>query len=138
MTANSYLSKRDYEITRPIYSFFGLTVGCIENKERNSNALREAYKSDVVFGATSNFIFDYLYDMMNNDLETRMQGKYDFVILDEADSMLIDDASTPHIISSCIGQVNTLCTNKLFVDYLPFVKELVENNQDGQYYIINH
>ena len=64
--------------------------------------------------------FDYLYDMMNNDLETRMQGKYDFVILDEADSMLIDDASTPHIISSCIGQVNTLCTNKLFVDYLKY------------------
>lgn len=137
MTANSYLSKRDYEITRPIYSFFGLTVGCIENKERNSNALREAYKSDVVFGATSNFIFDYLYDMMNNDLETRVQGMYDFAILDEADSMLIDEASTPHIISSCIEQVNTLCTNKLFVDYLPFVKELVENNQDGQYCIIN-
>lgn len=137
MTANSYLSKRDYEITRPIYSFLGLTVGCIENKERNSYARRETYKSDVVFGTTSNFIFDYLYDMMDNDLETRVQGKYDFAILDEADSMLIDDASNPHIMSLGIGQVNTLCTNKLFVDYLPFVKELVENNQDGQYCIIN-
>ncbi len=137
MTANPYLSKRDYEITRPIYSFFGLTVGCIENNERDSYARREAYKSDVVFGTTSNFIFDYLYDMMNDDLETRVQEKYDFVILDEADSMLIDDASTPHVICSSMGKKNALCTNKLFVDCLLIVKELVVNNHDGQYCKIN-
>lgn len=138
MTANPYLSKRDYEITRPIYSFFGLTVSCIEGKDKHNNALREAYKADVVFGTTSHFIFDYLYDMMSNDLANRVQGEHSFAILDEADSVLIDDAATPHIISS-LGRnsQNAMQVNELFARYLPIVKELVENSQNGQYYIVN-
>lgn len=138
MTANSYLSKRDYEITRPIYSFFGLTVSCIEGKDVYSNALREAYKADVVFGTTSHFIFDYLRDMMSNDLDKRVQGLHSFAILDEADSVLIDDASTPHIISSLErNNKNTMPSNKLFARYLPIVKELVKDCQNEQCYIVN-
>ena len=138
MTANSYLSKRDYEITRPIYSFFGLTVSCIEGMEEHNNALREAYKADVVFGTTSHFIFDYLYDMMNNNIDKRVQGSHSFAILDEADSVLVDDAATPHIISS-FGRKNNdvMQANELFSRYLPIVKELVKDNQNGQYYIVN-
>lgn len=135
MTSNAYLSQRDYEITRPIYSFFGLTVGCIEGTDKCSSVRKNAYGADVVFGTTSSFIFDYLFDMSGDVLEKRVQNKYDFVILDEADSVLIDNAATPHIISSLKDE--PIGEGKIYNRYLPIVQELVALNDNDDFFIKN-
>lgn len=139
MTANAYLSQRDFEITRPIYSFFGLSVGCIEGNNYYSYMRKKTYEADVVFGTTSSFVFDYLFDMLSNDLEKRVQNRYDFAILDEADSMLIDEASTPHIVSSTIlSMIDKENKNSnIYNQYLPTVQELIRTDKENKYFIKN-
>lgn len=133
MTSNNYLSRRDFEITRPLYSFFGLTVGCIEDKNVRGRIRKKAYQADVVLGTTSTFVFDYLYDMMRDDLKGRVQNNYDFAILDEADSVLIDEASTPHVITN--SKWGNVQENKTYIKYLPIVKELIAANHKDNLFV---
>lgn len=134
MTVNEYLSKRDFEITRPIYSFLGLSVGCIEGKAHCSLQRKEAYACDITFGTTSGFVFDYLYDHTTLDVSKCVQDKFGFSIVDEADSVMIDEAETPHILSGGID-----CTQKKgespYEKFLPNVKKLVEQAGMGLYSI---
>lgn len=129
MTVNDYLSRRDYEITRPIYSFLGLSVGCIEGKDRYATTKKEAYTCDITFGTTSDFIFDYLFDHITTNPEKCVQREHNFCIIDEADSILIDEAQTPHIISNGTSDANK--SENLYDRYLPLVESFVENCQDG-------
>ena len=134
MTVNEYLSKRDFEITRPIYSFLGLSVGCIEGKAHCSLQRKEAYACDITFGTTSGFVFDYLYDHTTLDVSKCVQDKFGFAIVDEADSVMIDGAETPHILSGNI--YFTLKNGKsLYEKFLPNVKKLVEQVSMGLYSI---
>lgn len=134
MTVNVYLSKRDFEITRPIYSFLGLSVGCIEGKAHCSLQRKEAYACDITFGTTSGFVFDYLYDHTTLDVSKCVQYKFGFAIVDEADSVMIDGAETPHILSGNI--YFTLKNGKsLYEKFLPNVKKLVEQAGMGLYSI---
>lgn len=102
MTVNEYLSKRDFEITRPIYSFLGFSVECIEGKAIHSSRRKEAYDCDITFGTTSGFVFDYLRDNTAKKASQCVQNKYGVAIIDEADSVMIDEANTPHILSGDI------------------------------------
>lgn len=134
MTVNEYLSKRDFEITRPIYSFLGLSVGCIEGKAHCSLQRKEAYACDITLGTTSGFVFDYLYDHTTLDVSKCVQDKFGFSIVDEADSVMIDEAETPHILSGNI--YFTLKNGKsLYEKFLPNVKKLVEQAGMGLYSI---
>lgn len=134
MTVNEYLSKRDFEITRPIYSFLGLSVGCIEGKAHCSLQRKEAYACDITFGTTSGFVFDYLYDHTTLDVSKCVQDKFGFAIVDEVDSVMIDGAETPHILSGNI--YFTLKNGKsLYEKFLPNVKKLVEQAGMGLYSI---
>lgn len=134
MTVNEYLSKRDFEITRPIYAFLGLSVGCIEGKAHYSLQRKEAYNRDITFGTTSGFVFDYLYDHTTLDVSKCVQDKFGFAIVDEADSVMIDGAETPHILSGNI--YFTLKNGKsLYEKFLPNVKKLVEQAGMGLYSI---
>lgn len=129
MTVNDYLSRRDYEITRPIYSFLGLSVGCIEGKAIYAITKKEAYTCDITFGTTSDFIFDYLFDHITTNPEKCVQREHNFCIIDEADSILIDEAQTPHIISN--GTSDASKSENLFDRYLPLVENFIENCQNG-------
>lgn len=134
MTVNEYLSKRDFEITRPIYTFLGLSVGCIEGKAHCSKQRKEAYACDITFGTTSGFVFDYLYDHTVTDASKCVQGKFGFAIVDEADSVMIDEAETPHILSG--GFYYTQKQGKSpYENFLPNVKKLVEQTELGLYTI---
>lgn len=134
MTVNEYLSKRDFEITRPIYSFLGLSVGCIEGKAHCSLQRKEAYACDITLGTTSGFVFDYLYDHTTLDVSKCVQDKFGFSIVDETDSVMIDEAETPHILSGNI--YFTLKNGKsLYEKFLPNVKKLVEQAGMGLYSI---
>lgn len=97
-TANDYLSKRDCELTRPLYCFHGLTVDCIEYYNNDLKKKRKAYSSDIVFGSNQTFVFDYLRDHLVHDLDETVQSGHNYCIIDELDSILIDRACTPHII----------------------------------------
>ena len=99
VTVNNYLARRDAEWMGPIYEFHGLTVDCIDKHQPNSEARREAYKCDVTFGTNNEFGFDYLRDNMAMRPEQLVQRKHHFAIVDEVDSVLIDEARTPLIIS---------------------------------------
>ena len=99
VTVNDYLSKRDSEWMGPIYEFHGLTVDCIDKHEPNSVSRRKAYNSDITFGTNNEFGFDYLRDNMAINMEDLVQRKHHYAIVDEVDSVLIDDARTPLIIS---------------------------------------
>ena len=99
MTVNSYLSRRDFELTRPIYAFFGLSSGCIDLFPYSSKERINAYKSNVVFGTNSEFVWDYLRDHLLMDSKQIHQHNHDFAIIDEIDSILVDNAVIPHIIS---------------------------------------
>jgi len=99
VTVNDYLSKRDSEWMGPLYEFHGLTVDCIDKHEPNSPARRKAYNSDITFGTNNEFGFDYLRDNMAINPEDLVQRKHHYAIVDEVDSVLIDDARTPLIIS---------------------------------------
>ncbi len=99
VTVNDYLAKRDSEWMAPIFEFHGLTVDCIDKHEPNSEARRKAYHSDITYGTNNEFGFDYLRDNMARSPEDLVQRKHHYAIIDEVDSVLIDDARTPLIIS---------------------------------------
>ena len=99
VTVNDYLAKRDSEWMGPLYQFHGLTVDCIDKHQPNSPARRAAYEADITFGTNNEFGFDYLRDNMAGSVEDLVQRKHHFAIVDEVDSVLIDDARTPLIIS---------------------------------------
>ena len=121
MTANDYLSKRDFETTRPIYMFHGLTVGCIENYSRTDKRRKEAYQADITFGTNSSFTFDYLFDHLSTSPDECVQFKHSFAIIDELDSILIDDAETPHV----VGGGNYYKEEDVYKENFPIVQELV-------------
>jgi preprotein translocase subunit SecA len=99
VTVNDYLAKRDSEWMGPLYQFHGLSVDCIDKHQPNSPARRKAYNSDITFGTNNEFGFDYLRDNMASDSADLVQREHHFAIVDEVDSVLIDDARTPLIIS---------------------------------------
>jgi preprotein translocase subunit SecA len=99
VTVNDYLAKRDSEWMGPLYQFHGLTVDCIDKHQPNSPSRRAAYKADITFGTNNEFGFDYLRDNMAGSVEDLVQQKHHYAIIDEVDSVLIDDARTPLIIS---------------------------------------
>jgi len=107
VTVNDYLSKRDSEWMGPLYEFHGLSVDCIDKHEPNSNARRKAYNSDITFGTNNEFGFDYLRDNMAVNPEDLVQRKHHYAIVDEVDSVLIDDARTPLIISGPTAKSDT-------------------------------
>ena len=121
MTVNSYLSKRDFELTRPIYMFYGLTADCIEYYPNGNLRRKKAYVADITFGTNSSFTFDYLDDHLAMDPSECVQRKHTFAIIDELDSILIDDAGTPHI----VGGGNYYNHGKYYEENLPIVKELL-------------
>ncbi|MBI1835983.1 MAG: preprotein translocase subunit SecA [Flavobacteriia bacterium] len=99
VTVNDYLAKRDSEWMGPLYQFHGLTVDCIDKHRPNSTERRNAYLADITFGTNNEFGFDYLRDNMSSSVDDLVQRKHHFAIVDEVDSVLIDDARTPLIIS---------------------------------------
>jgi len=99
VTVNDYLAKRDSEWMGPLYQFHGLSVDCIDKHQPNSPARKAAYDADITFGTNNEFGFDYLRDNMSSSVEDLVQRKHHFAIVDEVDSVLIDDARTPLIIS---------------------------------------
>jgi preprotein translocase subunit SecA len=99
VTVNDYLAKRDSEWMGPLYQFHGLTVDCIDKHQPNSDARRQAYLADITFGTNNEFGFDYLRDNMAGSVDDLVQRKHHYAIVDEVDSVLIDDARTPLIIS---------------------------------------
>ena len=122
MTVNSYLSKRDFELTRPIYMFYGLTAECIEYYSNGNVRRKKAYEADITFGTNSSFTFDYLYDHLAMNPSECVQHKHTFAIIDELDSILIDDAGTPHI----VGGGNRYNHGKYYEENLPIIKELLK------------
>jgi preprotein translocase subunit SecA len=121
VTVNDYLSKRDSEWMGPIYEFHGLTVDCIDKHQPNSVERRKAYNSDITFGTNNEFGFDYLRDNMAINPEDLVQRKHHYAIVDEVDSVLIDDARTPLIISGPTAQAD----NQQFDELKPKVERLV-------------
>lgn len=99
VTVNDYLARRDSEWMGPLYQFHGLSVDCIDKHKPNSDSRRKAYKADITFGTNNEFGFDYLRDNMASEIDSLVQKKHHFAIIDEVDSVLIDDARTPLIIS---------------------------------------
>lgn len=132
MTVNDYLSKRDFETTRPIYMFYGLSVDCIDNYERCDNHRKATYKSDIAFGTNSSFTFDYLFDHTAIKPEECVQQSHNYAIIDELDSILIDDADNPHI----VGGGNYYNNGKIFKENYPLIKELI-GNKDIELYKID-
>lgn len=120
VTVNDYLSKRDSEWMGPLYQFHGLTVDCIDKHEPNSDARKAAYKADVTFGTNNEFGFDYLRDNMAINQEDLVQRKHHYAIVDEVDSVLIDDARTPLIISGPVPKGE----DQQFNEYKPFVERI--------------
>ncbi|MEA3317183.1 MAG: preprotein translocase subunit SecA, partial [Bacteroidota bacterium] len=107
VTVNDYLAKRDSEWMGPIFEFHGLSVDCIDKHEPNSDARRKAYQADITYGTNNEFGFDYLRDNMTSNPEELVQRKHNYTIVDEVDSVLIDDARTPLIISGPVPKGDT-------------------------------
>ncbi len=124
VTVNDYLSKRDSEWMGPLYMFHGLSVDCIDKHQPNSDARRRAYMADITFGTNNEFGFDYLRDNMTTSPKDLVQRKHNYAIVDEVDSVLIDDARTPLIISGPIPRGE----EQLFELFRPNV-EVVVNAQ---------
>ena len=99
VTVNDYLAKRDSEWNGPIFEFLGLRVDCIDKHQPNTNERRNAYQADITYGTNNEFGFDYLRDNMVHTPDEMVQRKHHFAMVDEVDSVLIDDARTPLIIS---------------------------------------
>ena len=97
-----YQLRRDSEWMAPIFQFLGLTVDCIDKYQPNSEERRQAYKCDIIYGTNNEFGFDYLRDNMAREVSELVQGKHHFAMVDEVDSVLIDEARTPLIISGPI------------------------------------
>ena len=104
VTVNDYLAKRDSTWKAPLFEFHGLTVDCIDNHQPNSEGRKKAYDSDITYGTNNEFGFDYLRDNMAHSPEDLVQRKHNYAIVDEVDSVLIDDARTPLIISGPVPQ----------------------------------
>ncbi len=145
VTVNDYLAKRDSEWNAPIFNFLGLTVDCIDKHESHSEGRQKAYRADITYGTNNEFGFDYLRDNMSRTKEEQVQHKLHYAMVDEVDSVLIDDARTPLIISGQVPRgeeqmfyelkpridriVNA--QKKLVVDYLSEAKKLIANNVTG-------
>ena len=121
VTVNDYLSKRDSEWMGPLYMFHGLSVDCIDKHQPNSDARRRAYNCDITFGTNNEFGFDYLRDNMAIAEDDLVQRKHHYAIVDEVDSVLIDDARTPLIIS---GPVARAQDDEQFMEFRPYVEKL--------------
>ena len=122
VTVNDYLSKRDSEWMGPLYMFHGLSVDCIDKYQPNSEARRRAYLADITFGTNNEFGFDYLRDNMAISPKDLVQRQHNYAIVDEVDSVLIDDARTPLIISGPVPKGD----DQLFEQLKPLVERLVE------------
>ena len=121
VTVNDYLAKRDSEWMGPIYMFHGLSVDCIDKHQPNSEARRRAYQCDITFGTNNEFGFDYLRDNMAQDPSELVQRAHNYAIVDEVDSVLIDDARTPLIISGPVPKGD----DQMYEEYQPLVERLV-------------
>ena len=123
VTVNDYLSKRDSEWMGPIYMFHGLSVDCIDKHQPNSPQRKRAYDCDITFGTNNEFGFDYLRDNMATNEEDLVQRKHHYAIVDEVDSVLIDDARTPLIIS---GPMTRAQNDEQYVEFKPYVEKLYQ------------
>ena len=126
VTVNDYLSKRDSEWMGPLYMFHGLSVDCIDKHEPNSDARKRAYNCDITFGTNNEFGFDYLRDNMAVNLTDLVQRKHHYAIVDEVDSVLIDDARTPLIIS---GPVAKAQDDEQYMEFRPYVESLYQKQR---------
>ena len=127
VTVNNYLAKRDSEWNAPLFQFHGLSVDCIDKHEPHTDERRKAYNADITYGTNNEFGFDYLRDNMARSIDELVQRKHNFAIVDEVDSVLIDDARTPLIISGPTPQGD----KHEFMDYKPRIEKLV--NVQKQY-----
>ncbi|MFZ9146084.1 MAG: preprotein translocase subunit SecA [Sediminibacterium sp.] len=123
VTVNDYLAKRDSEWNGTLFEWLGLTVDCIDKHQPNSEERRNAYRADITYGTNNEFGFDYLRDNMVHTPEEMVQRKHHFAMVDEVDSVLIDDARTPLIISGPIGHKTG---EQQFFDLKPRIEKLVE------------
>ena len=126
VTVNDYLSKRDSEWMGPLYMFHGLSVDCIDKHRPNSEGRRKAYEADITFGTNNEFGFDYLRDNMATSSKDLVQRKHNFAIVDEVDSVLIDDARTPLIISGPVPRGE----EQLFELFRPNVEVVVKAQKE--------
>ena len=126
VTVNDYLAKRDSEWMGPMYMFHGLSVDCIDKHEPNSESRRKAYEADITFGTNNEFGFDYLRDNMAISPKDLVQRKHNFAIVDEVDSVLIDDARTPLIISGPVPKGD----DQLFDQFRPRVEMIVKAQRE--------
>ncbi|MEP4093555.1 preprotein translocase subunit SecA [Reichenbachiella sp.] len=122
ITVNDYLAKRDSEWNAPLFEFHGLKVDCIDKHQPNSPQRKAAYESDIIYGTNNEFGFDYLRDNMARHPDELMQGKHHFAMVDEVDSVLIDDARTPLIISGPIPKGD----EHEFYELKPRISKLVD------------
>ena len=122
VTVNDYLAKRDSEWMGPLYMFHGLSVDCIDKHQPNSEQRRRAYQADITFGTNNEFGFDYLRDNMATAPSDLVQRAHNYAIVDEVDSVLIDDARTPLIISGPVPKGD----DQMFEEYQPLVEKLVD------------
>jgi len=126
VTVNDYLAKRDCAWMAPIFEFHGLTIDCIDNHQPNSEERRQAYRSDIVYGTNNEFGFDYLRDNMAHSPKDLVQRELNYAIIDEVDSVLIDDARTPLIISGPVPKGG----DQEFQSLKPKIENLVKIQQD--------
>jgi preprotein translocase subunit SecA len=126
VTVNDYLAKRDSEWNGTIFEWLGLTVDCIDKHEPNSESRRKAYLADITYGTNNEFGFDYLRDNMVHNPEEMVQRKHHFAMVDEVDSVLIDDARTPLIISGPVGHQTG---EQQFFELKPRIEKLVESQK---------
>ena len=125
VTVNDYLSKRDSEWMGPLYMFHGLSVDCIDKYQPNSDGRKKAYASDIVFGTNNEFGFDYLRDNMAVSKNDLVQKKHHFAIVDEVDSVLVDDARTPLIIAGPVPKGD----DQQFMEFKPSVERLYSSQK---------
>lgn len=125
VTVNDYLAKRDSEWMGPLYMFHGLSVACIDKTQPNSPERRAAYNADITFGTNNEFGFDYLRDNMATSPEDLVQRGHNYAIVDEVDSVLIDDARTPLIISGPVPKGD----DQMFEQYQPIVERLYNSQR---------
>ncbi|MDR3227758.1 MAG: preprotein translocase subunit SecA [Prevotellaceae bacterium] len=133
VTVNDYLAKRDSEWMGPIYEFHGLSVDCIDKHQPNTDARRRAYLANITFGTNNEFGFDYLRDNMAIGIDDLVQQKHHYAIVDEVDSVLIDDARTPLIISGPVPRGD----DQLFDEYKPLVEQLYNFQRNYVTQILN-
>ena len=133
VTVNDYLSKRDSEWMGPLYMFHGLSVDCIDKHQPNSDARKRAYSCNITFGTNNEFGFDYLRDNMAVSMNDLVQKKHHFAIVDEVDSVLIDDARTPLIISGPVPKGE----DQQFMEFKPLVERLYNTQKSFITNILN-